>query len=185
MFLIFSPVKGDQALLALAQQGQSDAYDQLIRKYREGLLHWLGTRFTLSIDLLEDAIQEATLEIQRKLPQLAITSSFKAYLYATASHRCLDIIRRGKSHPQVSLDGEDSVLEFSGTASFESAVIASVDIETAFAQLTPYQQTIVKLSVIDGWLGKEIAALVKKPAYQICRDLQRALAQLRTCLERR
>jgi RNA polymerase sigma-70 factor (TIGR02960 family) len=80
-------------LLAAAQQGDSDAFEQLVGTYRRQL-HAHCYRMLASLQDAEDALQETLLAAWRGLAGFEGRSSLRSWLYRIATNACLRLAER-------------------------------------------------------------------------------------------
>jgi DNA-directed RNA polymerase specialized sigma24 family protein len=85
-------------LLARAQDGDADAFAQLIDPYRRELqVHCY--RFLGSVQDAEDALQDTLLSAWQGLPGFEGRASVRTWLYRVATSRCLDALRAARRRP--------------------------------------------------------------------------------------
>ena len=84
------PIASDEELVRRALMKDQAAYDELVRRFRPGLVLFaeqvLGSRWAA-----EDVAQDALLQAYRSLPTLANPAKFPAWLRAIARHRALRV----------------------------------------------------------------------------------------------
>ena len=80
-------------LIQAAQQGDQDAFEQLVRQYDQSVLR-LALNLLRSEEDARDAYQEAFLKAYRNLGSFRFECSFHTWLYRIATNICLDQIRR-------------------------------------------------------------------------------------------
>jgi RNA polymerase sigma-70 factor (ECF subfamily) len=83
----------EQELLALARDGDEDAFSRLVESHR-GALHAHCYRMLGSLHDAEDALQDTLLRAWRGLPGLEGRSRLGTWLYRIATNACLDAIGR-------------------------------------------------------------------------------------------
>lgn len=82
-----------------AQQGEVDAFCRLVEAYQVPVFNLC--RRMLRDDLeAEDAAQESFLRAHRALKRYDPKRPFGTWLLSIASHRCIDILRHRRRHPQ-------------------------------------------------------------------------------------
>lgn len=85
-------------VLAAAQAGSRDAFDELVGGHR-GELHRHCYRMLGSLDNADDLVQETLLAAWRGLSGFTGRSSLRTWLFRIATNRCLNAIRDGRRRP--------------------------------------------------------------------------------------
>src|ERR1700690_833219 len=107
------------SLIRAAQQGDHDAFEQLVRIYDQSVLR-LAMNLLRSPEDAQDVYQEAFLRVFRNLDKFRFDCSFHTWLYRIVTNLCLDQMRKRKvrrEEPTVlaaadgPLDRMDSVAE--------------------------------------------------------------------------
>src|SRR5215467_4942638 len=99
-------------LLAMARQGDHDAFDHLTEPYRRELLVY-GYRLLGSFQDAEDLIQETLLRAWTRLASFAGRSTFRAWLYKIASNTGLNMLAH-TSRRSLPMNSASSVSASSG-----------------------------------------------------------------------
>jgi len=92
----------EQALIAAAQKGDLDAFNQLVIHY-QSLAYHVAYRVVSDSDAASDATQDAFLRAYRALGQYR-GGSFKAWLLRIVTNTCYDQLRAKKRRPTASLE---------------------------------------------------------------------------------
>jgi len=88
--------KVDEATLIRAvQQGDQDAFEQLVRAYDQSVLR-LGMNLLRSPEDARDVYQEAFLRVYRNIHTFRFDCSFHTWLYRIVTNICLDYLRKRK-----------------------------------------------------------------------------------------
>src|ERR1700720_2138528 len=82
-------------LIRAAQQGDQDAFEQLVRTYDQSVLR-LAMNLLRSPEDARDVYQEAFLRVYRNLDKFRFDCSFHTWLYRIVTNLCLDQMRRRK-----------------------------------------------------------------------------------------
>ena len=86
--------RSDEAdLIRAAQQGDTDAFEQLVRAYDQAVLR-LAMGLLRSPEDARDVYQEAFLRVYRNLHTFRFDCSFYTWLYRIATNICLDYLRK-------------------------------------------------------------------------------------------
>ncbi len=85
----------ESALIRAAQQGDQDAFAQLVRVYDQCVLK-LAMNLLRSPEDAKDVYQEAFLRVYRNLNNFRFDCSFHTWLYRIVTNLCLDQMRKRK-----------------------------------------------------------------------------------------
>ncbi len=95
----------DADLVALAQQGDRDALDQLLRRHYDRI-HAVCRRIAGTTRDADDAAQEALIRIVRALDRFDGRASFSTWSYRIATNAALDELRKRSRRPQLHIVGD-------------------------------------------------------------------------------
>ena len=181
----------DEELLAAYQQGDPEAFDDLLRRHRAPLftflLRMLGDR-----ERAEDLAQETFLRIVKGAPAWEHRARFQTWLFTIARNLCVDHARRDRFRRADSLDAEgpgdetpmvDSVpgREVDPGRGAESARLRPV-LTKALLSLPPEQREVFILREQAGVPFREIAAMVGVNENTVKSRMRYALEALRKAL---
>ncbi len=93
----------DEQLLLRYTQGDTDAFEQLVRRYRLELYHFLA-RFVGDRVLAEDIFQEAFLQVHLSAGGFDVTRRLKPWLFTIAANKARDALRSRFRRPMAELD---------------------------------------------------------------------------------
>src|SRR5215470_4093891 len=85
----------EAALIRAAQEGDQDAFEQLVRAYDQSVLR-LAMNLLRSPEDAHDVYQEAFLRVFRNLHLFRFDCSFHTWLYRIVTNLCLDHMRKRK-----------------------------------------------------------------------------------------
>ena len=85
----------EKALIRAAQEGDQDAFGQLVRAYDKSVLR-LAMHLLRSPEDAQDVYQEAFLRVYRNLKSFRFDCSFHTWLYRIVTNLCLDHMRKRK-----------------------------------------------------------------------------------------
>lgn len=182
----------EQRLIAAAQQGNLDAFNELVLAYQDRVYN-LAYRILGDPAAAEDVTQEAFIAAYRTLNTFR-GGSFLSWLLRTAANRCYDELRRQKRRPTVSweafgeLDEEaNPFLVNGGPTPEEAAQQAELSdfLQAAIQTLPPDQRVVLVLSDVEGMDYEQIARTMGVPLGTVKSRLARARARLRALLEAR
>jgi RNA polymerase sigma-70 factor (ECF subfamily) len=165
-------------LVERAKQGDRDAFEQLagavaMRMYSTAML------VLRDGDLASDAVQDALIDLWRKLPTLRESDAFEAWLSKLVIRRCYAAARRTKRFQSrvTQVDVEP------GARSEEWLVDTRDEIERAFRRLTPEQRAVLVVHHRLGLRDADAAAALGIPVGTMKSRLNRATAALRAGIE--
>ncbi|RZQ65191.1 RNA polymerase sigma factor [Amycolatopsis suaedae] len=172
-----APPLDDVTLVSRAREGDTAAYEQLVRRY-QGPIYRLAVRMLASTGDAEDVVQEVFLAAWRALPRLREDAAFVGWLYRTATNRCLNLIRGRKPTAEVELDEAPSPrtdIRPEDAAQVSAQLSALAD---ALQRLTPEQRACWLLREVHGRSYQEIAEVVGSGETAVRGRISRARAQL-------
>jgi RNA polymerase sigma-70 factor (ECF subfamily) len=181
----------EQRLIDLAQRGDVDAFNDLVRLY-EGRVYTLCVRMLGDADAAADVAQETFISAYKNLHRFR-GGLFRAWILRIATNGCYDLLRARKRRPAVSLDAARDAAEATG-AQFdppdpgESPSDAALRqelgdaISRAIADLPEDQRIVVILSDVQGMAYEEIAQITNTNLGTVKSRLSRGRARLRDWL---
>lgn len=98
----------EAAIIRAAQQGDQEAFEQLVRSYDQNVLR-MALNLLHSQEDARDIYQEAFLRVYRNLPKFRFECAFSTWLYRIVANLCLDQLRKRKVRRE-----EPSSMETSG-----------------------------------------------------------------------
>ena len=102
-----SPMTDEELLIRFRENGDRDAFEQLVHRYERELFSYLR-RYLGDAELAEDAFQASFLQVFLKVEQFEVGRRFRPWLYTVATNQAIDAQRRNKRHRMVSLDRQNS-----------------------------------------------------------------------------
>ena len=102
----------EKALIRAAQEGDQDAFGQLVRAYDQSVLR-LAMNLLRSPEDAQDIYQEAFLRVYRNLNSFRFDCSFHTWLYRIVTNLCLDQMRKRKVRKEESsqIEGADGPVD--------------------------------------------------------------------------
>jgi len=182
------PQETDEQLISLAREGDTEAFESLMRRYRARVFR-LAMRFTRDKDDSEEVLQEVFLTVYQKLGQFEGKSSFSTWLYRVAVNTALMRIRVRDKAEIVPIDEvhDDLILEGAEAAKApEDRLIteeALAEIERAMISMPLDFKTVIILRDIESFTNEETAEIMGLTVAAVKSRLHRARAYLRKRLE--
>jgi RNA polymerase sigma-70 factor, ECF subfamily len=183
----------EEALIRLAQQGDEEAFEQLVHAHDQSVLR-LAYNLLRSTEDAYDVYQETFLRVCRNLPSFRFDCSFHTWIYRIATNVCLDHLRRRKvrrEEPAVleTEDGERNLLdnvEERRADSDPQRVLLNQElrarIEKVLADLTPRERTVFELRHYQGMRLRAIGEMMGATEEAAKNCLFRATQKLRVAL---
>ena len=162
---------GDQRLVRLAQQGESEAFSLLVAKYR-GRIVRLVSRVTTNPSDVDDVVQETFIKAFRALPNFRGDATFSTWLYRIAvnvakthwrdGNRDASMITSDEQYPDYGSVGDSLVDDETPESILENKQLATamlLGIETLPFEL----RTALTLREIDGLSYDKISEIMDCP----------------------
>jgi RNA polymerase sigma-70 factor, ECF subfamily len=183
----------ERRLIALAQKGDTEAFDLLMRRY-ERQVYNLAFRMTSNYDDANDVAAEAFVRVFNALKRFRGDAAFSTWLYRIVTNVFLDERKRRQAHPQVSLEEEYDVdgsplqrqVEDSGPGPDDLAELTERRdvMDRAIASLPEFQRQIITMYHVADLSYEEIAEVTGLPIGTVKSRLNRARLALRDVLEK-
>ena len=183
----------ETALVEAAQQGDADAFEQLVRLHDRTVLR-VALNILRSPDDARDAYQEVFLRAYRSLGKFRFQCSFRTWLYRIGTNVCLDQLRRRSVRKERTVgadeDGTGNDLlanaEDKRPHSNPDRVLAGREagrsIQRALEQLSPKERMVFELKHHEGLRLRAIGETLSMSEEAAKNCLFRATRKLRAAL---
>ena len=183
----------DVALIRAAQEGDHDAFEQLVRLHDQKVLR-LALNLLRSEEDARDAYQEAFLKAYRNLSTFRFECSFHTWLYRIVTNICLDYLRKRsvrKEDPALVETGHGPRDLFETVEDSRSEADPERDllrrelgrrIEEALGKLGPRERLVFELKHYQGLRLRVIGEMLETSEETAKNCLYRATQKLRAAL---
>lgn len=175
------PVHQLKETLHRAQAGKEEAFTRLYDHYFERIYRFIYFRVSHK-ELAEDLTEDVFVKVFQSLKTLEQAERFESWLYQIARNKVIDHYRSKKV--LVPLDEVEHTLEY------ETNIVDVVDLQTKqklfiklLRELTPEQQTVIKLKFLEDLDNETIAAMLNKQEGAIRVIQHRAITKLKELIE--
>jgi len=172
----------DARLVLAACEGDSLAFDELVRRYREKVLRLVTSTLGQHAEV-EDIAQDVFVKVYLSLPRFRGDASFSTYLYTVTVNRCRDELRRSKIRRFFSLDewmgkgdGRHPAGENAQSLDTDERRVA---VRRAMQQLPQHTQMLLHLREVEELSYKELADIFEVEIGTIKSRLARGRDRLR------
>lgn len=170
------------ALMATAQDGDSRAYERLLREITPVIRAFLYRRI-FNKNNVEDILQDVLLGIHRARHTYDPTQPFEHWMYGVARHKMIDAIRKETRRGKNEFSSDDIETFLSDTPNSNDKEW-SRDLEKAIATLPEKQRRIIAMTKIEGHSVAETAkelgmseSAVKVAAHRACKKMEHWLVR--------
>lgn len=154
----------DETVIAAVLGGDSDQFDQLVRKYR-GKVLGTASRFARNRQELEDLSQDIFLKAWKGLPSFKGTAPFEHWLMRLTVRVCYDFLRKNRKHRENEVSKE--LLDESGDRlTDEAGGNRQLDVDEArevlnhaMEKLKPKERLVLTLRELQNKSVREVAEL--------------------------
>ena len=161
----------DAALMLRVREGDFDAFEQLVDKYKQPVMNLVYRTLPDSTEA-EDLAQHVFLQVFKSAGRYEVSAKFSTWLFTIARNLCLNEIRRRSRHPADSLDAtfpdsEDQpmrqVEDAKAVPAPDSVMQSELEdkIKEALAELPEKQRTAILLCRGEEHSYEEIAAILE------------------------
>lgn len=173
----------DAELIQQVLRGRHEQYSLLVQRYQEPLIHFLrgilGTE-----DEVFDCAQEAFLAAYRNLWRYSPSHTFRAWLYAIARNKAIDLIRKKKREIPLSID-ENLVDHQAGPEEAWLRKEQALDVQAILEELPEHYRQALYLRYQQELNYEEISTVLNIPLSSVKTHLHRGKEKLRQIMERR
>lgn len=186
----------DEDLIERFQQGEAQAYDQIVRRYKDQLLNFVF-RFLGNAEEAEDIVQETFLRVYRNRYAYTRVAKFSTWIYTIAGNLARTELRRRKRRRLFSIstdmgledrDFEISDEVFNPEIYVDSAIQEEL-IQREISKLSPKFREVIILRDVQELSYEEISKIIRVPIGTVKSRVNRARlrlqARLKTFLEQR
>ena len=174
----------DEELIARFQEGDEQAYTELVNRYRGKLMTFVY-RFVNDMEQAEDIIQDTTLKLYTHKHYYRNIAKFSTWIYTIAGNLAKTELRKRKHHKVTNISQmgpEDRDYELPSVAPETDEVVQSEYIEkkiqAAIQNLPLHFRTVTILRDIQELSYEEISKIVEVPLGTVKSRINRARLQL-------
>jgi RNA polymerase sigma-70 factor (ECF subfamily) len=166
-------------LITQAQQGDRQAFGELVRHHREGVVN-VVYRMCGDANLAEDAAQEAFIRAWQHLPSYQPRSPLRNWVYRIATNVALDMLRRERE--TVDIDALSLATSNKGPEAMVEGKERGEHVRQAVLALPPASRVVLVLREYEGLSYQEIADTLGIPIGTVMSRLNYARNRLRESL---
>jgi RNA polymerase sigma-70 factor, ECF subfamily len=166
-------LSSDQELIRLINEGDTDAFEGLYRRYRDWVFR-LAWRFTSNQQDSLDVLQETFIYLLGKFPGFSLTASMTTFLYPVVKH----ISQTVQSKSRRFTSDEEKLNQITIAVSEEIHTSRS-ELATVLGILGDEQREILLMRFVDDMSFREISAALDIPEGTVKSRFYHALQRLR------
>lgn len=174
----------DEELIARFQDGDSYAFDQLVRRYKDPLLNFIF-RFIGDIIESEDIVQDTFYRVYKNKHYYKEVAKFSTWIYTIAGNLAKTELRKRKRRKIFSINKEtQSEKEFElpdperDPEEEVNSTITEKHIYKAIRNLPPKFRQVIILRDVQGFSYEEISSIIKVPLGTVKSRVNRARLRL-------
>lgn len=173
----------DKDLMELIQAGDNKAFEELVRRYQDRLLNFVG-RIVVDQETAEELIQETFLRIYNQRKSYTPTFAVSTWIYTIALNLARSELRKRKLRKFISLDymKEENEIEIPDKANLTVEALAPI-LQKAIEKLPEDYKEAFILCDIQRMPYQQIAEVLRVPVGTVKSRINRARAMLRDILK--
>jgi RNA polymerase sigma-70 factor, ECF subfamily len=164
------PLFRNKRLMAIPDED----FTSVVREH-QAMIYRIAFNFFLRTDVAEEIVQDVFLQCFESLKTIESRPHLKAWLRRAATHRCIDVVRSGKTQKEIQVDELPDV----GDSFPDRDPLLSERLRRLLSSLPEQQRMVVILRYGEDMDSHEIGDILAIPASTVRSHLQRALAILR------
>lgn len=165
-------------LMVKAQNGDQNAYRQLLQEILPQLRSYVGRRLS-DKDKVEDTVQNILMAIHKNRHTYLEGKPFMPWAYGIAYYKLSDTLRSGYRHKNNEVAQSDWIETFSADQTNKDNSDAKHDLDIAFEVLSDKQAHIVKRTKLDGATINEVASETGMSESAVKVTIHRALKKMK------
>ncbi len=170
----------DGRLVEQVRQGDSRAFDQLVRRHDKRAFS-LAFRLLSHREDAEDVVQESFMAALEALDRFDATRPFGPWFYRIVVNRSLNA-RKARSRRSMEAIPEDAPARTASPERAAEATEARGQVVAALASLSERQRAVVEMIELEGFSGPEVAEILGIPEGTVRWHLHGARKALRAAL---
>ena len=167
-------ITDEEIVNAYLRTRNAQDFERLVHRYERELYTFLR-RFLADVQQAEDVFQATFLSVHLRIDQFEPGRRFRPWLYAIASNKAIDYLRRNRRHQVASLDAktsysdsEDSIINhLSGNVETPDEKAMSNEtgarVRAAVKELNEQTQQLIHLAFYQGMKYSDIAEVLQIP----------------------
>ena len=184
-------LQSDEELIAAFQQGQTEAFNLLVGRYKDQLMNYVF-RYLGDYDQADDVVQETFIRVYRKKDSYKPVAKFSTWLYTIATNLAKTQLRRRKSHAIFSISrhsGDHQEKDYdipdqsSATDSQADSTLKQEIIQKALDSISPKYREIVILCDVQELTYEEICKITELNIGTVKSRLNRGRVKLQKLLK--
>jgi len=172
----------DQEIIEKILQGQGEYYEEIIKRYKNGV-YSLCMRMLRNSEDAKDLAQEAFIKAYQNLGKYNAEYKFSTWLFKVTSNLCVDYLRKIKTQ---TLPYDDKISMPHDTASAEDIFLHNNNrrqIEKAIQELPEDYRILILLYHKEGLSYEQMCDMLKLPMSKVKNRLHRARNKLKETLK--
>jgi RNA polymerase sigma-70 factor (ECF subfamily) len=177
-------VPTDEELIARFQDGDTYAFDQLVRRYKDPLLNFIF-RFIGDLNESEDIVQDTFYRVYKNKHYYKEVAKFSTWIYTIAGNLAKTELRRRKRrkifsiHKETQTEKEFELPDPKRDPEEEvDSTITEKHIHKAISNLPPKFRQVIILRDVQGFSYEEISSIIKVPLGTVKSRVNRARLRL-------
>lgn len=179
--MVITGAETEAALIVRAQQGDRNAYGELVRSHHRGVVNVIF-RMCGDMELAQDAAQEAFIQAWLHLPAFRPGSSLRNWLYRIAINAALDVLRRSKPLADTAIEDLSLPDPQDGPETALLQKERALAVQQAILGLSQASRSVLVLREYGELSYVEIAAALDIPLGTVMSRLNYARQQLKQAL---
>ena len=160
---------------------ESATLENVIRTYSDPLVRFAHS-FVGSVSVAEELMEDALADVLLRDKKFDSEAHFRAYLYKTVRHRCLNYLRFHRK--MVPLEDVEAALFSSDLETDAIKVERNQRVYACLHQLPLQYRQVLMLTYFDGFSVEEVCAIMTRSPKQVYNLLGRAKASMKQLLEK-